>query len=255
MKTLFCKSKRKKPRFTLISWCLGLLTLAGLIATCISWHFLQRFHSTADKIIFHSQLQFQAVAVPFKLENNLISCYADFAGRREDCIVDTGSSAILWPRNANLPGKKSFSWGFAKDGAGNQVNLTEYVLTTIQIGSYELQGVPTLAISGNSNAAHSYPDLRRVCDLGNTAFSQAVMTIDYKKRLLSSGAEISWDSAFGVKSVHEVRFCSFARTTSVPGTRSSARFCPSAAAAGAGGSSVCKRVHTRTTRCYVRSPS
>ncbi len=178
------KSKNKKSRLKLVSWRLCLLVLVGLITICVGWYFLQRFHSSADKVIFHSQLPYQAVIVPFQLKNNLISCDANFAGKKEDCILDTGSPAIIWPRSADLPGKRTLSWGFAKDGLGNQVNLTEYVLSSIKIGSYELLRVPTLAVSGNLSSSHSYPDLRQVCDLGNTAFSQAVMTIDYKKHVL-----------------------------------------------------------------------
>ena len=68
----------------------------------------------------------------------------------------------------------------------SESNILEwhYILGSIKIGNYELQGVPTLAVSGILNPSRSYPDLRQVCDLGNTAFSQTVMTIDYKKRVL-----------------------------------------------------------------------
>lgn len=161
-----------------------MLTLIVITSAGVFLYFLQRFHTTAGKVVLHSLLQNQAVVVPFQLKNNLIDLQAELASKKEDCILDTGSPGILWPRSADLPGKRTLSWGFAKDGAGNQVNLTEYVLGAIKIGDYELQGVPTLAISSNLNPSHSYPDLRQVCDLGNTAFSQVVMTIDYKKRVL-----------------------------------------------------------------------
>ena len=163
---------------------LGITVLTALVVVCVLLYFFQRFHTTADKVVFHSKFQDQACFVPFQLRNNLISFQADFAGRKEDCILDTGSPAILWPRSANLPGKRTLSWGFAKDAAGRQATVTEFILSSIKIGSYELQGVPTLAISGNSSSSRSYPDLHYICDLGNAAFSQTAMTIDYKKHVL-----------------------------------------------------------------------
>ena len=156
---------------------------AMLVLAATALYFFQRFHVTADKVVFRPQSQDQAV-VPFQLKDYLISLYADFDGRKEECILDTGSPLILWPRNANLSGTRTLSWGYGGDAAGNRVSLTEYVLGSIKIGGYELQGVPTVAVSGNLNPAHTYPDLRQVCDLGNTAFSEAVLTIDYKKRVL-----------------------------------------------------------------------
>lgn len=159
-------------------------TLVALVAACVLLYFFQRFHTTAEKVVFHSKFQNQACFVPFQLRNRLISFQADFDGRKEDCILDTGSPAILWPRSKELPGKRTLSWGYATDAAGNSVSTTELVLGSIKIGGYELQGVPTLAVSGNSSPSHSYPDLRQICDIGNSAFSQAVLTIDYKRHIL-----------------------------------------------------------------------
>lgn len=178
------KSQRSKLRLKLFWKGIGLLTLTVLLLVCVVLYHFQRFHTTADKVILHSDLRNQAVIIPFQLKNNLISVYAEFAHRKKECIIDTGSAAILWPQDAGLPARKTLSWGYAKDALGNQVKLTEYTVGSVKIGNYELLGVPTLAVSGDSSSSRSYPDLRRVCDLGNSAFSETIMTIDYKKRIL-----------------------------------------------------------------------
>lgn len=123
-----------------------LLALAIVCLFCVYAFYQLLPHTAPSKVLYHSQHPYKAVQIPFRLQNNLISLSADFAGRKTNCILDTGSPAVLWPHRMNLLGHKTLVAGYGTDAAGSSSRFSEYILSSIEIGNYELQGIPTLAL-------------------------------------------------------------------------------------------------------------
>jgi hypothetical protein len=132
----------------------------------------------------HSSLPYGEVEVPFTLHKGHIFVQADFAGVPLTCLVDTGVRDIVM-QNGDVPhlytnGTVSY---FGSNGGSV---LSEWVtLSHIRLGDYELS--EPMAISWPLTASsfgYTLEGFPIFATLGNRAFKNVVLTIDYQQRKL-----------------------------------------------------------------------
>ena len=136
----------------------------------------------------HSTNRFSEARVPFTYTCHnirtssewMIIVKAILAGKKLQCLVDTGAIEVTWPQSLKLRGEHSIV-GTAH-GINNSRRQTEIVtLPNVSIGDYELSYFPTYMIKRGVEAqgiADTVPII------GSLAFRGVVITIDYQHRML-----------------------------------------------------------------------
>ncbi len=124
--------------------------------------------------VLHSSLPDNEVRVPFFVREDCIFVKARVSGKQVDCMVDTGTNGITWPKSLGLKGKQitkgvTYSWADGSIHRGREVRLP-----TIQIGDYELKEKS----SGRTNEPSN------VMILGTLAFQEVVLTRDWQQKQL-----------------------------------------------------------------------
>src|SRR5262249_21777881 len=146
----------------------------------------QQFEAIRHRAGFelNSRLPFQEVSMPLLFHNGLPYAKASWSGRQIACLVDTGSSTIMWPQWLHLDTQQLNISSIAQWPEG-RMTRTEWVPSPrISIGDIILSNVPTKAI-GFPKPTPSDPNIGYFPVLGMFAFSPGVMTIDYAhKRLI-----------------------------------------------------------------------
>ena len=132
----------------------------------------------------HSDRTYGEVEVPFTLHKGQIFVQADFAGVPLTCLVDTGVRDIVM-QNADVP--HLYSNGIVNYfGSNGGSYRAEWVtLSHIRLGDYELSQ-PTAVSWPLSAPAFGYTleGFPIFATLGNRAFKDIVLTIDYGQRKL-----------------------------------------------------------------------
>ena len=174
-----------KPKIKAIIWLLGIPLAVG----CALWlayrivyeRDLALLTAPPADVLLRSKLQYNEVIVPFKLLHNQISVQAVISGQKTQCSVDTGSASVLMPQSLHLvkPQKDKLFFVRGTDAGGNSLELRRALLNDVQIGDYELRRVPVLVTSPTSST-RLLPNPSYGCVLGNSIFSNVVVTIDYR---------------------------------------------------------------------------
>ena len=102
------------------------------------------------------------------------------------CRVDTGMNTVEWPRRLHLRGNPTKEYGQSCDPIGGCIDTQRVVLPLVRIGSYEVTNLPTevLGIDMNPLSPFELTEGDKNATLGNVAFIQTVLTIDYRGKEL-----------------------------------------------------------------------
>lgn len=156
----------------------------------------KRYSTVTDHSRFelHSQKPYQEVEIPLTLRSRHAYVQTKWAGRQIECMLDTGSSAIMWPQWLHLDAHQ-LDIRYIHQGTEGPGIHGEWVLSPkIEIGNLTLVNVPTEAMgvprppSTGADFLGSISTLQSALTrpiLGWFAFLPGVVTIDYfHKRLL-----------------------------------------------------------------------
>lgn len=127
---------------------------------------------------FHITGRQTEIHVPFTLCGGWIVINALINGKPEKCFVDTGCSSVLWNSRLHLTDQRTGVQSSISDAGGHASSVQEALLTRVQIGGLDLHDVISDAVTSSRYATGAGPIL------GNSAFAQTVMTIDYRKQEL-----------------------------------------------------------------------
>jgi hypothetical protein len=132
----------------------------------------------------HSREPYQAVHIPFQAPNGYIPLKGNLAGKTVECVIDTGCDIVVWAERLHIAGRKIAKDAAEVDAVGRQIQATPVLLPTLQIGNYKLWKVLGFSakIGKHGDKPTSVTDLPVL--IGNLAFQQVVLTIDYQKREL-----------------------------------------------------------------------
>jgi predicted aspartyl protease len=159
--------------------------------------------------VLHSSQPDGAISIPFTLRGGQIHVDAVFDGRQADAIIDTGMTDILCPVGLGAGGIDTGQQGTISDANGVDVPIRTVILSSIQIGRFEMRDFPVHAVPADEatppgvaspspeqavalsfgpqtvapapKVAHGLASVM----IGNAALRHFVMTIDYRKRLLT----------------------------------------------------------------------
>jgi len=181
------KPPTRKPKIKIITWLLGILLAVGSVLWLAFRTVYERevalFTAPPTDVLLHSKLRYDEVTVPFTLASGQICVQAKLDGQKVRCSIDTGAPFVLIPQSLNLVDADAVLYLSVKDAdaGGNTIEARRALLKSVQIGDYELRGVPVLvAPSAPSARSQANPDY--YCLLGDSIFSSAVVTIDYHLR-------------------------------------------------------------------------
>ena len=178
---------------TATNFLIAVMVLASLvIATIAALQFNRPIRATLPKAASHRQYVFSPETyvvhgkghlgethVPFRLNyGREIVVKALINGKPTKCIVDTGSSDILWPSCLHLTEQRTGLQSSISDAGGHKTSIQEALLERVQIGGLELQHIPSYAVIADHAKAGTLPIL------GNSAFAHTILTIDYAKQEL-----------------------------------------------------------------------
>jgi hypothetical protein len=124
------------------------------------------------------------VHVPFQLQNGCILVQAALAGKTMECVVDTGFNCVAWADWLNVAARRMPGDGAIVDAAGWQIPATPALLSSLQIGHYKARNVPGYAVKTGRHEERPTLFAERPVFLGNPAFQQVVLTIDYQQQEL-----------------------------------------------------------------------
>jgi predicted aspartyl protease len=127
---------------------------------------------------------YQAVHVPFRLQDGCILVHAHLAGKTVECVVDTGFNCVAWAEWLNVAARIMPGDGAIVDAAGQRIPATPALLSTLQIGHYKVRNVPGYAVKTGRHAERPTLFAERPVFLGNPAFQQIVLTADYQQQEL-----------------------------------------------------------------------
>ena len=102
------------------------------------------------------------------------------------CRVDTGAEDVEWPRGLHIEGKRTRWNDQSCDILGKCIDTHTIVLPHVKIGGYEIENLPTDMSDVESGLFSPPPGpANDVPILGNPAFVQTVLTIDYKNSIMT----------------------------------------------------------------------
>jgi hypothetical protein len=127
---------------------------------------------------------YQAVHIPFQLQDGCILVKAALAGRTAECVVDTGFNCVAWADWLCVAARKLSGEGAITDAAGRRIPAAPALLSTLQIGPYKARNVPGYAVKSGRPGERPTLFAERPVFLGNPAFHQVVLTIDYQQQEL-----------------------------------------------------------------------
>jgi hypothetical protein len=133
-------------------------------------------------IVLDSQAPYSAVHIPFTLQDGHIYVHALFDGKPRQCMVDTGTNGIMAIKGTGIQGRATGHIVKSLNLDGPDTFGQEIMLHNLQLGSYELQNVSISLMPTPVNPDNALSD--GVPLLGDDAFSQIVLTIDYARREL-----------------------------------------------------------------------
>lgn len=178
---------------------LGLFVLL-LTVFCFNFYkrqleFLEQKHSkTSLSPLFskshwklESQQKYNEVRVPFSQRRGHIYVQAIWAGKSIKCLVDTGATYISWPQPLGLASIPTGIQTWSATSGGIRV-YGEWVLApSLQLGGFKLQNIPTIlyTVAEQANGQKTFvaqaEGIKEIV-LGNEAFHNVVLTIDYQKQ-------------------------------------------------------------------------
>jgi hypothetical protein len=141
-------------------------------------------HLAPARFELHSNEPYQAVHIPFRLQGEDILVRANLAGKTVECDIDTGANIIAWAERLHIAGRKIPADATSVDGAGQTLPFTLVLLPTLQIGDYKLWNILGAAAKTGKQDAKPTSFTDRPGQIGNLAFQQVVLTIDYPKQEL-----------------------------------------------------------------------
>jgi hypothetical protein len=141
-------------------------------------------HLAPARFELHSNEPYQAVHIPFQLQDEDILVKANLAGKTVECDIDTGFDIIAWAERLHIAGRKLPADIAGVDGAGQKLPFTPVLLPTLQIGDYKLWKVLGASAKAGKQDAKPTSFTFRPGQIGNLAFQQVVFTVDYQKHEL-----------------------------------------------------------------------
>ncbi len=187
------------------------LALAGISLLTYAW----RHQEASPAVILHSQAPDQAVRVPFKLVGGLIYVHALLDRKPMQCIVDTGTDAIIVPSRAGVSGADTGAAVGLQSLAGPGTQARRIVLPLLQLGDYELREAPAIVTPDSPSPNHSLS--HGVPTLGDDAFRHIVLTIDYARReLVLRQPQYDFTTGGNVHQGGVMKFCHNTRFPNLP---------------------------------------
>ena len=124
--------------------------------------------------------------VPLIKHENSIYVKIWLNDKEELCQVDTGAAAVEWPRGLHVGGRLTSLHGQSVDPLGGSIDTQTVVIRDLRIGGYEVTNLPTemSEVSSYLFLPPQWPDADKGSNLGNPAFVQTVLTIDYKNAVM-----------------------------------------------------------------------
>lgn len=155
-----------------------------LLAGILGWHNLS--HPKHFSVVMQSHwLSGKEAIVPLVEHGNGLYVKAWLNNQEVLCKVDTGSESVEWSRGLHVEGKVTTSQGQDCDLLGGCVATQTLLLPRLKIGNYEITNIPTeMSEAGSGPFTPVLEDAGQQPLLGNTAFVQTVLTVDYKKAQL-----------------------------------------------------------------------
>jgi predicted aspartyl protease len=137
----------------------------------------------------NSRKPFQEVVIPFQLRYGRPYVQANWAGRRIDCLVDTGSYSIFWPQWLQLDTQQIHVPTVSVGPEGPVLAGEMVVSPRIQIGDLMLVNTLTEAVGIPRPLLPTGPDMTLreglTCPIiGMDVFRPSVLTIDYQHQTL-----------------------------------------------------------------------
>jgi hypothetical protein len=155
-----------------------------LLVGILGWYNFN--HPKHFSVIMHSHwLSGKDAIVPLVKHRNGLYVNAWLNNQEVLCKVDTGSDSVEWSRGLHVEGKMTGSHGESCDLLGGCVAAQTVLLPRLKIGNYEITNIPTdMSDAGSGPFTPVLEDAGQQPLLGNTAFVQTVLTVDYKKAQL-----------------------------------------------------------------------